>query len=487
MPYDRPYGDDWLIKTPALDRMEERLYQERKQREQYLLQQNKSLDDEFARNMSGIRDADIPDLTKAYGEFKLAHQGLMRNRNATPEQQLEVLRKKSAIYDIIGKSKEYKSWLEDQGKLISRDTKGLYAEDAHQQLIDRLKIPTLKTDRDKDEDLLWKFGNTDFTKEEKTAAGTLREIGGKVIGPDPDDPLKDLQAKYKVGNSPVQYFNALGSSITGSKKDKDYQRLVNNHYTDQEVNDITTRFNAKINDPKFKELYGDDAANFPSYAYNDPLGKAMRIKAMEYTNNLPLNETVAHVLNADRKRLADEAFKLKMEGIRDKHIRERAKSKDESSGTTGNGFDDIKDATYKNFYSKGGVFYNNDGSPKTGEVFITGSELPATVKSALKAGGIDPNYTIAGVNATVKDGKIQSISNKLIGTVNRESMEGVYQPKMDTERKGEHLSFQEEGEVEKNTQAASSAPTYKKSDLLKGGWTEDQIKKAVKAGKIKVN
>lgn len=33
----------------------------------------------------------------------------------------------------------------------------------------------------------------------------------------------------------------------------------------------------------------------------------------------------------------------------------------------------------------------------------------------------------------------------------------------------------------------SSVPSYNKSDLLKGGWTESQIKQAVQAGKIKVN
>jgi hypothetical protein len=119
----------------------------------------------------------------------------------------------------------------------------------------------------------------------------------------------------------------------------------------------------------------------------------------------------------------------------------------EGSGDSGNAFDGMGDATFKNFKVKDGAFYNNDGSPKNGKVFITGDRLPSAVKSALKAGGIDPTYLIKGVEAEIVDGKIASISNKLIGTVSRGDMQNVYQPKMDTERKGENLNFGNNGKA----------------------------------------
>jgi len=110
----------------------------------------------------------------------------------------------------------------------------------------------------------------------------------------------------------------------------------------------------------------------------------------------------------------------------------------------GNAFDMMPDADYKNFNIRGGYIYNKDGTPytTTGGTFISGEAIPAVIISALKSGGIDTKYLTRGVNAVVKDGVIQSISNKSIGTITREAMEGVYQKKMDTERKGESLNFQ---------------------------------------------
>jgi len=112
--------------------------------------------------------------------------------------------------------------------------------------------------------------------------------------------------------------------------------------------------------------------------------------------------------------------------------------------TSGNAFDDIPDTDFKGFSVKGGMFLNADGTPKNGNVFITGEVIPSSIKSALNAGGIDAKLLTNGVDAVIKDGKIQSVSNKKIGTVTRDAMENVYQRKFDTEPlKGEHLKFNE--------------------------------------------
>lgn len=152
-----------------------------------------------------------------------------------------------------------------------------------------------------------------------------------------------------------------------------------------------------------------------------------------------------------------------------------------SGQTLGNALDDMGDGEFKNFRIKDGAFYNADGSPKTGDVFIAGEFVPSSVKSALNAGGIDPKFLIQGVNAKVKDGQIVSISNKLIGTVTRQAMEGVYQPKTDTEPlKGNRLRFadkdapkQQSGGVKYNIKGKD----YSEAELLKMGYTLDQIKK----------
>lgn len=111
---------------------------------------------------------------------------------------------------------------------------------------------------------------------------------------------------------------------------------------------------------------------------------------------------------------------------------------------TGNALDDIIDAGSKHgtFFSKDGVIYNKDGTPMNGKIFITGQFIPATVRSALKSGGLNPSSLNNGVDAEVKDGVIRNISNKQIGVVTREALEGVYQPNMDKEPlKGSHLKF----------------------------------------------
>ena len=109
--------------------------------------------------------------------------------------------------------------------------------------------------------------------------------------------------------------------------------------------------------------------------------------------------------------------------------------------TQGNAFDDMPDMTQKNFDIKDGAFYGKDGQPYSGEVFISGQFIPSSVKTALNAGGIKPEFLIKGVDAVIKDGQIVSMSNKLTGTITRDAMQGVYQKKADTERKGQNLNF----------------------------------------------
>lgn len=131
----------------------------------------------------------------------------------------------------------------------------------------------------------------------------------------------------------------------------------------------------------------------------------------------------------------------------------------------GNVLDGMQDGNWGNFETSGGLFYKKDGSEYNGTVFIAGKHLPTNIKSVLKAGGIDPLLLTNGVDAEIKDGRIISISNKAIGSVSREDMEGIYQPKFDTERKGESLVFP--NSKEKQT---------KKPSESKGDWKSRAIK-----------
>lgn len=319
MPYNRPYGDDFILQTPHLDELERRVYRQQQLNDLRRYQENKSLDDEFARNLSGIRDADIGNLTKAYGDFKLGYQGLMKQRNGvSPEQQLEVLRKKSAIYDIINKSKQRKEWEKLQGVQIMKDIKGIYADDAHQQLIEMINTPLSDLDTNKDANLLYQYSMPDLNKELKFAQGEPREVT-VTVGQSETDPFKDDKEVYKVGNSPLQYYNSLLQGVVASNKIRNFTGVISHKYNDQELEDLQNKYYAKINDPKFIALYGKPEP-FPESSTKTDLGKAVAIETMENVLNTPLTPT-KKISEVNQARKLDRQFVdfQKKEAIRQKN------------------------------------------------------------------------------------------------------------------------------------------------------------------------
>jgi len=108
-PRSSPYGDVYTIPTNTIDGIANRIYQEQKIREQQKLQQDKALDDEFAKNVAGVKSADIPEITSAYNEFKQAHINLQKKgQKDTPQDQMDVMLKKAAAFQAINASKEEK-------------------------------------------------------------------------------------------------------------------------------------------------------------------------------------------------------------------------------------------------------------------------------------------------------------------------------------------------------------------------------------------
>lgn len=130
-----------------------------------------------------------------------------------------------------------------------------------------------------------------------------------------------------------------------------------------------------------------------------------------------------------------------MAAINSALIASRGGGNNETGKTTGNVLDDFPDTDFGTMKVVNGQWYDKDGNPKSGQVFLKGEFVPASLRSVMKSGGIDPNVLNLGITVTIKDGKIVSFSNKAAGTVTRESIEGMYQPKYDSERKGENMNF----------------------------------------------
>ena len=81
-----------------------------------------------------------------------------------------------------------------------------------------------------------------------------------------------------------------------------------------------------------------------------------------------------------------------------------------------------------------GVVMTKDGSPYTGEVFLTKETLPSSIYTALKAGGLKKEQVSAnkGFNAYVKDGRVMILKDKVLGSIDRQTMQD-YQLKWNTE------------------------------------------------------
>jgi hypothetical protein len=88
MPTNIPSGNAFLVQTPKLDALHNQLYAEQKQREAQQSQDSKMLDNEFSKNLSNVWDADIPDITQKYSDYKQAWKGLYNKKGGgTPQEQ----------------------------------------------------------------------------------------------------------------------------------------------------------------------------------------------------------------------------------------------------------------------------------------------------------------------------------------------------------------------------------------------------------------
>jgi len=307
------YGDIYTIPTSAVDNIAARLIQEQRQRELEKRQQDKALEDEFAKNVAGVKSADIPEITQAYNKFKQAHIELQRKGNkATPEDQMKVMLEKANAFSAINASKEDKEYLALRAKEGKNNKR--YNPDYQIRINEKLNTPTSKRNRDlDDDDLLYKYAMPNIDKEIKAAVTPPmgKEVVEIDLGVDGSDPLKDKKKTYKVINPPNAVYNSLYHGI-GSRADNDaFSQFMINSLNDDEKKKLRTDFEVKIASPEFKAVYGD-VQPFPESASKTDLGEAVALKVMQSFVDLPLNGTEKSVLNADRnKDRALEDWKIK--------------------------------------------------------------------------------------------------------------------------------------------------------------------------------
>jgi hypothetical protein len=463
MPNGVPFGNIFEVKSPATDRLTERIYREERQRELYRQQQSRMLDDEFARNMSGIRDSDIGDLTKAYGDYKLSYQNTLKKRGGvSPDEQLAVLRKKAAIYDIINKSKQEKAWEDMQSKQITTDKKGIYADDAAEQLRVRRSKPLGKLNVEEDKKLLYPYSVPDLAKEIKTAEGTEREVP-ITIGVSKIDPLKDDKEVYKVKNNPSVFAGKLLEQIVATNKTRNFAGIYNNKYDEQELEDLKNKYYAKVNDPKFQAIYGTVD---PLPATDTDLGKAVAIRTMEEYANLDLKPTkLISEVNQDRAMTRRQQFAKEQQARAHQNSLSRlfvyTNIQDRKPETIGRNIDaliaqHIEDARANNgeVVTDNATFESITGKKKTGSSVLMFDEA-------------NNKYTYGTKDATTGEVKI---AGEVPVDLGRIKLTKTYKTGLDSK-----YNTGKEIKVAPGTYLIKGKK-YSEAELIKMGYTVDQIK-----------
>lgn len=307
-PRSLPYGDIYKVPTTAVDNMANRLYAEQKQRE--LTQQNeaKLLDTEFSKNVSKLRDADIPEYTKKYQDYKNAKINLLKGKFKTNDDFIKAqldAQKAMADWGSLGaKSIQEKETEEQYAKAVMNDKTGRYDANAPKVLIERRKTPLSKFKQeitipgtntvvpidlnDIDGLVKYKGQNTDFTKTFKDAQGVRQVYGGEVTTPS-NGGLTTTKTVYKAFNPPSKQFEILVNSRKGANWEKDF--LINHDYTDAEANEIVAGYERLKQTPEFQAAY-KDIPDIPQTAFASNLGRAMALSVMKNAQlNPPIAET----------------------------------------------------------------------------------------------------------------------------------------------------------------------------------------------------
>jgi len=311
-PRSLPYGDIYKVPTTAVDNMANRLYAEQKQRE--LTQQNeaKLLDTEFSKNVSKLRDADIPEYTKKYQDYKNAKINLLKGKFKTNDDfikaQLDAQRAMADWGSLGAKSIQEKETEEQYAKAVMNDKTGRYDANAPKVLIERRKTPLSKFKQevtipgtntvvpidlsDIDGLVKYKLGTIDFSKDWDNSIGQKTPM--RIGESQPFDIEGGLQSQKKI----YKGFSKTAPEVATSF----LQRVVGSQKTDSllkehpELNDpnvlsqIDSNYDKLINSDLYKEVYKGKPIEFPTWMHDTPQGKVAMYLAKQYAINNPPRE-----------------------------------------------------------------------------------------------------------------------------------------------------------------------------------------------------
>lgn len=386
-----PYGNIFSVPTTEVDNITKQLYARQALKEQQQRQDNQALDNEFSRNMSGMRDIDIPDLTKAYGDFKNAHIGLQKLGNrATPADQLNVLRSKAAVNEIIQKSKLQREQEKQYGASIMKDG-NKYVRDAHGKLIQIMNTPVSQLgDKDPFESLPYKGNMTNMQKLFAAAAGKPIQMDDEVVD-NPKELRKDVTKVSRMNNA-VEYYNSILGQAVGSQGEDDLVRSVATNISPELYNSTKLQYEQMMSDPITRKRLGMDKTDLPQdEGLTEPQRAAKFLAMTHQLASQPVLKEGTPIYSkvdlSDKRRKEGMEDKKEMAGINDAYIRGRMRQnqaykmayKNYTSGVDADSDEKVLNTFIKNTYDNGRKDVKDvtvDGKKYTGRVI----DIPKDIK-----------------------------------------------------------------------------------------------------------
>ncbi len=289
-----PTGNAFLFSTPKIDRYENMIVQDQRQKDLMEQRNAQALDQEFAKNASVMRDVDIPLLTKKWGEYKQAKKDLYKNsakmsNDERIQKQLNAQRLLGEGYSIVGKSKELKAPEEELQKGYIKDPYK-YDENAPTLLMQSRATPI---DQHPGLDAVVngvQLKTQDFSKNVAAAIGKQTKVGNSVQ----NDGLTSTPTDYMAYNSPTQFAATLSESIPDNRR---RNQFVGQHsYNDLAAQDLLTRYNSLRETPEFKKAYPNEPAINPD-DLNDPFKKAVVLTSIDHILRHPPTAIVGRPFN----------------------------------------------------------------------------------------------------------------------------------------------------------------------------------------------
>lgn len=516
----RPYGNIFTVSTPHIDQLANQLYAEQKQREVVRQKQAQVLDEEFRKNVANIRDADIPEYTKKYNDYKLARQSLMRlkpgNQDKFIEQQMEAQRKLADVYSYGNASKRAKEEEEEMGKDYLKNPNN-YDDNALGYLSTRRKLPLTQLNQYKvkgedgkesvidlsnPETFRYKGSNTDFGTILDKAIGQPKQVYSEEIKVDPEGRQTDV-IPYTFGNTPAQVKDRLVASFALHQAARDAEHQWDT-IPQKEKDETVAAFKA-IPAEKWKKMGVDNPQDLLPKNGDNKAESLASLMAMQYAlSNEPKQGTP---LRRNNQAVIDERNfqqQKELEGMRQKNR--------------------VGLEAMKQSYRKNMVDYRKKAGTKEGENILNdyinrqydenknnhevrsvkGKWQPVRriyvpqeiVKKYSKGDGkteILPKFYISEDKKyviPVYPGESSQKSDPILIETFKGDLGKVWLSKKDAKSEMADDLDVDEDENDQGGYVPSSQPAeddgYSRSELKSAGWTDEQITNASKAGKIKL-